>query len=81
MLLEPESNRPEAEESDPAAILQRQADRVASMIVTSCYTDLECALAEREARMECLRLIPDRMDLFDLIYSARFRRLWEQFRL
>ena len=81
MLLEPESNRPEAEESDPAVILQRQADRVASMIVTSCYTDLECALAEREARMECLRLIPDRMDLFDLIYSARFRRLWEQFRL
>jgi hypothetical protein len=81
MLLEPESNRPETGESDPAVILRRQADRVASMIVTSSYTDLECALAEREVRMECLRLIPDRMDLFDLIYSARFRRLWEQFRL
>lgn len=68
------------EESDPAALLQRLADRVSSMIVTSSYTDLQCALAERELRMECLRLLPDRMELFDLIYVARFRRLREQFR-
>ncbi len=70
----------EEEETDPASVLQRHADRVASMIVTSCYTDLECALAERELRMECLSLLPDRMELFDLIYTARFRRLREQFR-
>lgn len=65
---------------DPAAILQRRADRVASMIVTSSYSDLECALAERELRMDCLSLVPDRMDLYDLVYAARFRRLREQFR-
>lgn len=68
------------EEADPAAFLQRRADRVASMIVTSCYTDLECALAERELRMEFLSLLPERMELFDLVYTARFRRLREQFR-
>jgi hypothetical protein len=56
------------------------AQRVASMIVTSSYSDLECALAERELRMECLRLLPDRMDLFDLVYASRFQRLREQFR-
>ena len=67
-------------EDDPAAVLQRKADRVTSMIVTSGFTDLECALAERELRMECLRLCPDRMELYDLIYTARFRRLREQFR-
>ncbi len=65
---------------DPARLLQRQADRVASMIVTSTCSDIECALAERELRMECLRLCPDRMELYDLIYTARFRRLREQFR-
>ena len=70
----------DAAEPDPAEILQRQADRVASMIVTSSYTDLECALAERELRMECLSLLPDRMELYDLVYTARFRRLREQFR-
>jgi hypothetical protein len=65
---------------EPATVLRRQADRVASMIVTSSYSDLECALAERELRMECLRLMPERMELFDLIYASRFRRLREQFR-
>ena len=65
---------------DPGLTLQRQADRVASMIVTSTYSDLECALAERELRMECLSLLPDRMELYDMVYTARFRRLREQFR-
>lgn len=68
------------EEEDPAWSLQRQGNRVASMIVTSSYSDLDCALAERELRMECLRLFPDRMQLFDWIYTSRFRRLREQFR-
>jgi hypothetical protein len=70
----------EAREEDPVALLQRMADRVASMIVTSSYSDYECALAEREVRMECLALLPDKMALFDLIYTSRFRRLREQFR-
>ena len=67
----------EEEREDPAGILQRQADRVASMILTSTYSDVECALAERAVRMECLRLLPDKMELFDRIYVARFRRLRE----
>ena len=65
---------------DAAGTLQRRAERVASMILTSTYTDLDCALAERELRMDCLRLLPDRMELYDLVYTARFRRLREQFR-
>ena len=80
MVSSPNPLRDERQEMDPAVILRRQADRVASMIVTSCYTDMECALAERELRMECLSLLPDRMELFDLIYTSRFRRLREQFR-
>jgi hypothetical protein len=68
------------DEPEAAILLRRKADRVASMIVTSCYSDLECALAERELRMECLRLLPGKMELFDFIYASRFRRLREQFR-
>ncbi len=68
------------EDVDPSLDLRRQADRVASMIVMSCYSDLECALAERELRMEFLSLLPERMGLYDLIYTARFRRLRDQFR-
>lgn len=67
-------------EEDPALLLRRQADRVASMILNSSCSDLECALAERELRMECLRLLPGKMNLYDLVYTSRFRRLREQFR-
>lgn len=70
----------ERREDDPAEFLRCGADRVASMIVTSSCSDLDCALAERELRMECLSLLPDRMDLFEIVYEARFRRLREQFR-
>ena len=67
-------------DQDSADLLKRMADRVSSMIVTSSCSDLECAVAERELRMECLVLLPDRMDLYDRIYTSRFRRLREQFR-
>lgn len=66
--------------TDAAEQLQRSADRVARMILTSSFSDLECALAERELRMECLALLPEKMTLYDLVYTARFRRLREQFR-
>jgi hypothetical protein len=55
------NERYDERDEDPAILLQRHADRVASMIVTSTYTDLDCALAERELRMECLSLLHDRM--------------------
>ena len=66
--------------ADIAEQLKRMADSVARMILTSSFSDLDCALAERELRMECLQLLPEKMDLYDLVYTARFRRLREQFR-
>lgn len=65
---------------DAAEHLRRMADRVASMIVTSSCSDLDCALAERELRAECLSLLPERMRLYEMVYESRFRRLREQFR-
>ncbi len=66
--------------TDAAEQLKRMADCVARMILTSSFSDLDCALAERELRMECLQLLPEKMALYDLVYTARFRRLREQFR-
>lgn len=65
---------------DRADALRRAADRVASRIVTSSVSDLDCATAEREAGMLFRTLLPDPLDAFDRIYGARFRRLREQFR-
>ncbi len=65
---------------EPAETLRRAADRVASMIVTSSASDVDCAIAEREARLLCLTLLPEKMALYERIYASRFRRLREQFR-
>ena len=69
-----------ARTDDTAEWIKRSADRVVRMILTSTVSDLDCALAERELRMECLHLLPEKMALYDLVYAARFRRLREQFR-
>ena len=60
--------------------LKREADAVAAMILDPAYAEVDIAIARARLRESCERLFPDRMDLFDRIYEARFARLWAQFR-
>ena len=60
--------------------LQRAADRVSFLIVATDCPRVDIDIQRAELRRRCMRLFPDRMDLFDLVYESRFRRLWEQFR-
>jgi len=66
--------------SDPAEILRRRADRICALIVASDYPDVDVDIEIRNLRRWCERELPDRLDLFDLVYGNRFRRLREQFR-
>lgn len=61
--------------------LQRMVNMVCSMILMSDYEDIDVKIAQEEVREECMRLFPDKMDLYEMVYGARFKRLWEQFRL
>ncbi len=61
--------------------LQRAADRISFLIVASDYPEIDLLIERRNLRRLCGRLFPDRMGLFDHVYEARFRRLWEQFRV
>ncbi|MBN1418317.1 MAG: hypothetical protein JXP34_06040 [Planctomycetes bacterium] len=60
--------------------LRREADAIARMILDPAYAAVDIAIARAGLRETCERLFPDRMELFDWIYEARFDRLWEQFR-
>ena len=60
--------------------LRREADAVARMILDPSYAAVDVAIARARLRERCEELFPDRMELFDWIYEARFDRLWEQFR-
>jgi hypothetical protein len=65
---------------DPARELQRRADRIASLIVASDYPDVDIDIEIRALKRWCEGRLPDRVELFDLVYGSRFRRLREQFR-
>jgi len=60
--------------------LGRLADRVSSLIVASDCPRVDVDIQRLALRRRCQALFPDKMQLFDMIYESRFRRLWEQFR-
>ena len=65
---------------EPADDLKRQADRICSLIVASDYPDVDIDIEIGNLRRWCERNLPERLDLFDIVYVSRFRRLREQFR-
>jgi hypothetical protein len=66
--------------TEPAVVLQRRADRIASLIVASDYPDVDIEIEIRRLRRWCAERLPDRAELFEMVYVSRFRRLREQFR-
>lgn len=71
---ESEKERRDAEE------IQEDAMAICRMILDEqCpRVDIEIAKSELERKVE--KLFPDKMDLYRMIYEARFDRLWQQFR-
>ena len=60
--------------------LQRRTDRLCSLIVSSVASQRDIQSERQDLRAQALRLFPDRMDLYDMVYESRFDRLWQQFR-
>ena len=60
--------------------IQRMSDRIASLIVASDYPMIDITIEKQKLRERISELFPDKTELYELIYEARFRRLEEQFR-
>ena len=60
--------------------LQRAAERVCFLILLSDYPEVDIEIAKQGVRDLAEELFPDRMDLYEMIYESRFRRLWDQWR-
>ncbi len=60
--------------------LRREADRISSLIVASDYPAIDIVIEIRNLREYVEENMPDRVDLFEMIYESRFKRLWHQFR-
>jgi hypothetical protein len=60
--------------------LQRMADRVCVLILSSDLPAVDIEIEKAKARERCLELYPDREQLYEMVYESRFQCLWEQFR-
>lgn len=60
--------------------LQRMADHVCMLIVSTDYPEIDIEIEKAKVRERCEELYPDRMELYYMIYESRFNRLWQQFR-
>lgn len=56
------------------------ADRIAFLIVSTDYPEIDIMIEKERLRERIGELFPDRAYLYDLIYEPRFQRLFEQFR-
>ena len=73
----PGLTRPEEPEGGE---IQRAADRVCALILYSDLPLIDIRIAAAGVRRLCQLHFPDRPYLYQWIYAARFRRLWEQWR-
>ncbi|MBV8227084.1 MAG: hypothetical protein JO232_18045 [Verrucomicrobia bacterium] len=69
---------------DPDSIayrnFQRHVDRLCVLIVASDCSDREIDIERLHLRVQAATLFPEKMELYDMIYESRFRRLRQQFR-
>lgn len=60
--------------------LARLADRVCQHILDESYPSCDIAIERSQLREQALDWFPECGELFDMIYGARFDRLWKQWR-
>jgi hypothetical protein len=60
--------------------LTRAADRLAFLIVATDCPRIDVDIERANLRRCCQQLFPDKMELYEMVYESRFRRLWQQFR-
>ncbi len=58
--------------------LARRADRITSLLLYSDLPRIDIDIEIEKLRDLCGERFPDRMDLFDMVYVSRWRRLREQ---
>ncbi len=68
------------EEKEKALEIQRAASRICQMILDDTCADVDIEIAKAKLRERVGEIFPDKLSLYEMIYEARFNRLWEQFR-
>ena len=68
------------EEKERAAEIQESASRICQMILDDSCPDVDIEIAKEKLKRRVGELFPDKISVYEMIYEARFKRLWDQFR-
>jgi hypothetical protein len=68
------------EERERALEIQEAANRICQMILDDSCPVVDIEIAKSKLKERVGELFPEKIALYEMIYEARFKRLWEQFR-
>lgn len=68
------------DERKKAREIQEDAQLICQMILNEECPDVDIEIAKDHLRQKVENFFPDKMEVYSMIYEARFKRLWEQFR-
>lgn len=68
------------EERERAQEIQQAASWICQMILDESSAEVDIEIAKAKLRDRVAELFPDKLAVYEIIYEARFKRLWDQFR-
>jgi len=69
------------DERKKAQEIQKDAATICRMILNKHCQKVDIDIAKEKLEEKVLRLFPDKMVVYQMVYESRFNRLWEQFRV
>lgn len=69
-----------ADHDQAAQELKRAAERICALILTDDYPKIDIEIEKANLKRRVREIFPDKVQLYEMIYESRFRRLWEQWR-
>ncbi len=68
------------DERQKARAIQEEAQIICQMILNEDCSEADIEIAKEALSQKVSELFPDKMQTYRMIYEARFKRLWDQFR-
>ena len=67
-------------EREKAREIQQNAQDICRMILDEQCPEVDIEIAKEKLEEKVAKFFPDKMEVYRMIYEARFKRLWDQFR-
>ena len=69
-----------ADEAQSCFRFRRAAERICALILTEDYPAIDIEIEKANLMRRVRELLPEKVELYRMVYESRFRRLWEQWR-